>query len=58
MHESILDDLKINNYAKVFKNAIEKGMKNPEDWMYMYTAGNKDYFKNYWTRDYISYPCE
>ena len=39
-----------------FKNAIKRGMKNPDDWMYMYSENNKDYFKNYYTREYTSYP--
>lgn len=39
-----------------FENAIARGMKNPEDWMYMYSKNNRDYFKNYDFRNYISYP--
>ena len=44
------------NPDDAFKNAIKRGMKNPDDWMYMYSEKNKDYFKNYYTRAYISYP--
>ena len=41
------------------KGSIFEGIKireNPDDWMYMYSEKNKDYFKNYYTRAYISYP--
>lgn len=41
---------------KVFKNAIKRGMKNPDDWMYMYSDKGRDFFKHYDTRNYKSYP--
>ena len=44
------------NPDDAFDNAIKRGMKKPEDWMYMYSENNKDYFKNYYTRNYKSYP--
>ena len=44
------------NHEDAFDNAIKRGMKDPENWMYMYSEKNKDYFKNYYTRAYISYP--
>lgn len=54
---SIFEGIKIReNPDDAFKNAIKRGMKNPDDWMYMYSEKNKDYFKNYYTRAYISYP--
>ena len=31
-------------------------MKNPDDWMYMYSENGKDYFKHYFSRGYRSYP--
>ena len=37
-----------------FENAVKKGLKNPEDYMYMYTLNQKDYFKNRDNRNYIS----
>ena len=37
-----------------FENAIKKGLKNPEDYMYVYTLNQKDYFKNRDNRNYIS----
>lgn len=39
-----------------FENAIKKGMKRPEDWMYMYSENGRDYFKHCCNRGYISYP--
>ena len=54
---SIFEGIKIReNPDDAFKNAIKRGMKNPDDWMYMYSEKNKDYFKNYYTTAYISYP--
>lgn len=54
--ESIFAGMQIReNPDEAFENAIKRGMKNPEDWMYMYSEGRKDYFKNYCTRNYISY---
>lgn len=54
---SIFEGIKMReNPDDAFENAIKRGMKNPDDWMYMYSEKNKDYFKNYYTREYISYP--
>lgn len=39
-----------------FENAIKRGMKNPEDWMYMYSKNDRDYFKHCDYRTYKSYP--
>ena len=55
--DSIFAGMKIReNPEEAFENAIKRGMKNPDDWMYMYSEKNKDYFKNYYTRGYISFP--
>lgn len=43
------------NPQKAFENAIKNGMKNPDDWKYLYTEKNRDYFKNINTKEYISY---
>ena len=32
------------NHEDAFDNAIKRGMKNPENWMYMYSDKNKDFF--------------
>ena len=54
---SIFEGIKMReNPEDAFNNAIKRGMKNPDDWMYMYSENNKDYFKNYYTRGYRSYP--
>lgn len=39
---------------EVFENAIKRGLKNVEAYMYMYSIGEKDYFKHIDTRNYIS----
>jgi len=38
-----------------FENAKSKGLDKPEDYMYMYSKDNKDYFKNIDFRNYISF---
>lgn len=44
------------DYAeKAFENAVKRGMKDPDNWMYMYSENSKDYFKNCNTRKYKSY---
>lgn len=45
-----------DNVDEVFKNAIKKGMKDPDSWMYMYSEKGKDYFKHCDTRCYKAYP--
>ena len=40
---------------EAFENAIKKGLKNPESWMYMYSDDKNDYFKHQETREYIHY---
>lgn len=53
---NVFEGMKIReNPNEAFENAIKKGMKNPENWMYMYSKDNMDYFKNIETRDYKSY---
>lgn len=55
MENSIFRELKIYDYKAAFHNAIKKGLKNPDDYMYMYSTRFKDYFKHHQTRGYISY---
>lgn len=50
-----MSDLDIRDPQKAFHNAIKKGLKDPENWMYMYTQKNRDYFKNIVSRNYRSY---
>lgn len=55
--DSIFAGIKMReNPDDAFNNSIKRGMKNPDDWMYMYSENNKDYFKNYYTRNYKSFP--
>jgi len=54
--KSVFSELQIReNPDEAFENAIQRGMKNPDDWMYMYSENGRDYFKNYINRGYISY---
>ena len=54
---SVFEGMKMReNPDDAFNNAIKKKIKNPDDWMYMYSENNKDYFKNYYSRKYKSYP--
>ncbi len=54
---SIFEGIKIReNPDDAFTNAIKRGMKNPDDWMYMYSKNGKDYFKHNVSRYYKSYP--
>lgn len=55
MGESIFSHIIINEPEKAFENAIKKGLKNPQDWMYMNSTRYRDYFKHIDTRAYISY---
>ncbi len=42
----------------IFENAIKQGMTNPDDWMYMYSDNEKDFFKNCYSREYINFKKE
>lgn len=52
---SIFNGIVCRNSDKAFENAIENGLKNPEDYMYMYTKENTDYFKHVDTRRYTAF---
>ncbi len=55
--ESIFAGMQIReNPDEAFDNAIKRGMKHPEDWMYMYSENGRDYFKHCDIRCYKSYP--
>lgn len=43
------------DYEKAFINAIKKGLKNPDDYMYMHSDDYFDFFKHICTRQYISF---
>jgi len=40
---------------EAFTNAKAKGLDNPQDYMYMYSLKEKDFFKNIMDRKYISF---
>ena len=40
---------------KAFENAKSKGLNKPNEFMYMYSKDNKDFFKNIMNRNYISF---
>ena len=46
---------KVLDPGAAFKDAISKGLKNPEDYMYMYTKDGKNYFKHIDTRKYETF---
>jgi hypothetical protein len=52
-------DSKENIYQRdsnrAFKNAKLKGLNKPDDFMYMYSKENKDFFKNIMDRKYVSF---
>lgn len=57
IENSIFANVQIReNPDDAFENAIKRGMKNPNDWMYMYSKNGRDYFKHCDTRCYKSYP--
>lgn len=39
----------------IYENAIKQGMTNPEEWMYMYSDNDYDFFKNCNSRKYINF---
>ena len=40
---------------KAFENAKSKGLDKPEDYMYMYSKEDKDFFKRVMDRKYVSF---
>tara|TARA_R100001086_G_scaffold231920_1_gene152875 strand:+ start:613 stop:813 length:201 start_codon:yes stop_codon:yes gene_type:complete len=46
---------KVLDPGKAFDLAIKKGLENPEEYMYMYTKGGKNYFKHIDTRKYVKF---
>ena len=43
------------DHIEAFDNAKLKGLKKPQDFMYMYSQNGKDYFKNIMFRNYINF---
>ena len=46
----------MRDHIKAFDNAKSKGLDKPNEYMYMYSKDDKDYFKNINFRNYISFP--
>ena len=44
------------DHKKAFENAKLKGLNKPNEFMYMYSLENFDYFKNIFFRNYIRFP--
>ena len=44
------------NQDEAFENAIRHGMRNPENWVYMYSKYNRDYFRSLYSKRSISFP--
>ena len=55
MYELTDGELYQRDHKLAFKNAKVKGLKNPHEYMYMYSSFNKDFFKNINFRNYISF---
>jgi hypothetical protein len=45
----------LRDHKEAFENAKLKGLNNPNEYMYMYSKDNKDYFKNINYRNYINF---
>ncbi len=45
----------LRDHKKAFENAKSKGLNDPQNYMYMYSRDNKDYFKNIDYRNYINF---
>jgi len=43
------------DHKAAFENAKTKGLNKPNEYMYMYSKSNKDFFKNINFRNYISF---
>ena len=50
-----MNEMYQRNSNKAFENAKSKGLNKPEDYMYMYSIKEKDFFKNIMDRKYINF---
>lgn len=55
MYELTGGELYQRDHKLAFENAKVKGLKKPQEWMYMYSSFKKDFFKNINFRNYISF---
>jgi len=49
------DVMYTRDHKLAFENAKTKGLNKPNEYMYMYSKSNKDFFKNINFRNYISF---
>lgn len=50
-----MKNIEIRDVDEVFENAMKRGMNDTDDWMYMYSDINYDYFKHADDRHYKRY---
>ena len=55
MKENIFINIYQRDSNKAFENTKSKGLNKPDDFMYMYSKENKDFFKNIMDRKYVSF---
>ena len=53
--ETTMNGMYQRNSNEAFTNAKAKGLDKPQDFMYMYSIKEKDFFKNIMDRKYISF---
>ena len=53
--ETTMNGMYQRDSNKAFTNAKAKGLDKPQDYMYMYSKDNMDFFKNINFRNYISF---
>ena len=53
-----MNNVSFRDADRAFDDAIKKGLEDPENWMYMYSDEQNDYFKNIDTREYRAYSRE
>ena len=53
--ETTMNGMYQRDSNKAFENAKSKGLDKPQDYMYMYSKDDKDFFKNINFRNYISF---
>ena len=53
--ETTMNGMYQRDSNEAFKNAKSKGLDKPQEYMYMYSKDNKDFFKNINFRNYISF---
>ena len=55
MEDKTINGMYQRDSNKAFDNAKSKGLDKPNDFMYMYSKDDKDFFKNINFRNYINF---